>query len=57
MGLKLLSAALEKHDYILAAHVLVYGLLKASVERSRNTPAARTARKRYGSKRKKQEKE
>ncbi|HXZ94643.1 MAG TPA: hypothetical protein VEG28_01870 [Dehalococcoidia bacterium] len=48
MSLKLLSVALQKQDYNLAAHVLVYGLLKASVK---------NPRKCYGSKRKRPEKE
>ncbi|MBN2186148.1 MAG: hypothetical protein JW732_01705 [Dehalococcoidia bacterium] len=31
-AMKLLKAALEKQDYNLAAHVLVYGLMKAQVK-------------------------
>jgi hypothetical protein len=32
MKLKILRVALERQDYNLAAHVLVYGLVKAKVE-------------------------
>jgi hypothetical protein len=32
MKLRILRVALEKQDYVLAAHVLVYGLVKAKVE-------------------------
>jgi len=32
MKLKVLRIALERQDYTLAAHVLVYGLVKAKVE-------------------------
>ena len=34
--MKLLQLALEKQDYNLAAHILVYGLIKASQGTSRN---------------------
>ena len=34
---KLLPAALQKQDYYLAAHVLVYGLVKASVKATKNS--------------------
>jgi len=32
MKLKILRVALERQDYNLAAHVLVYGLVKAKIE-------------------------
>jgi hypothetical protein len=51
LSLKLLSAALQKQDYNLAAHVLVYGLIKASVKKSHNSLKC------YGGRKKKQEKE
>jgi hypothetical protein len=69
---KLLSAALQKQNYNLAAYVLVYGLLKASVEKPKNPPCVHPVKVReargimntdfqaphnsYGIKRKKQEK-
>jgi len=34
--LRVLQVALERQNYDLAAHVLVYGLVKAKVEESRN---------------------
>jgi len=34
LGFKILRVALEKQEYDLAAHVLVYGLVKAKVEES-----------------------
>jgi hypothetical protein len=52
LSLKLLPAALQKQDYILAAHVLVYGLVKASVKKPKNSQSAFGARKCYGSRRK-----
>ena len=33
--MKLLQVALERQDYDLAAHVLVYGLVKAKVEKAK----------------------
>jgi hypothetical protein len=51
LSLKLLPAALQKQDYNLAAHVLVYGLIKASVKKSHNSLKC------YGGRKKKQEKE
>jgi len=33
--MKLLQVALQRQDYNLAAHVLVYGLVKASIEESK----------------------
>ncbi|OGN97879.1 MAG: hypothetical protein A2Z77_02380 [Chloroflexi bacterium RBG_13_51_36] len=36
---KLLPAALQKQDYNLAAYVLVYGLVKASVKNPKNPPS------------------
>jgi hypothetical protein len=53
---KLLPAALQRQDYNLAAHVLVYGLVKASVKNPKNPPDFREPRNGYGSKKKKQEK-
>jgi hypothetical protein len=52
----MLPAALQKQDYNLAAHVLVYGLVKASVKRPKNPLNFRGPQKCYGSKRKRQEK-
>jgi hypothetical protein len=54
---KLLPAALQKQDYRLAAHVLVYGLIKASLKNPRNSPNIQRSYSRYGKKRKKQKKE
>jgi hypothetical protein len=51
LSIKLLPAALQKQDYNLAAHVLVYGLIKASVKNSQNSPKC------HGVRKKKQEKE
>jgi len=34
--LKLLKLALEKQDYNLAAHILVYGLIKAKINQVNN---------------------
>jgi hypothetical protein len=51
LSVKLLSSALQKQDYSLAAHILVYGLIKASVKKSQNSPKC------YGGRKKKQEKE
>lgn len=34
--MKLLKLALEKQDYNLAAHILVYGLIKAKVDQANN---------------------
>jgi hypothetical protein len=48
--------ALQKQDYNLAAHVLVYGLVKASVTNSRSSPSFQRLQNRHGSKKKKQEK-
>jgi len=64
-SVKLLPAALQKQDYYLAAHVLVYGLVKASVKTTENSvnPPISLSRslpephKSYGSRRKKQAKE
>jgi len=36
--MKLLQLALEKQNYILAAHILVYGLIKAKVDRYPRNP-------------------
>jgi hypothetical protein len=36
---KLLPAALKKQNYNLAAHLLVYGLVKASVRNPKNPPS------------------
>jgi len=55
--MKLLSAALQMQDYNLAAHILVYGLIKASLENPRNSPNLQRSQNRYGNKRKRQEKE
>jgi len=52
---KLLPVALQKQDYNLAAHVLVYGLVKASVKKPKNSLSFQEPRKCYGSKRKRQE--
>jgi hypothetical protein len=57
LSLKLLPVALQKQDYNLAAHVLVYGLIKASVKTPKNSANFRGPRKCYGSRRKKQAKE
>jgi hypothetical protein len=54
--MKLLAAALQKQEYNLAAHILVYGLVKASLENLRNSPGLHMSRNRYGNKRKRQEK-
>ena len=54
---KLLPAALQKQDYYLAAHVLVYGLVKASVKTPKISANFRELRKCYGSRRKKQTQE
>jgi len=61
---KLLPAALQKQDYNLAAHILVYGLVKASVKITKNSVNPSTSlrtsfqgpRNFYGSRRKRQEK-
>jgi len=50
----LLSVALERHHYVLAAHILVYGLIKASLKMTENSHGSQ---KRYGRKRRKQEKD
>jgi hypothetical protein len=63
--MKLLPAALQKQNYALAAHVLVYGLVKASVKNPKNPPnpstslrrSIRGARNYHGSERKKQQEE
>jgi hypothetical protein len=55
--MKLLSVALHDQEYNLAAHILVYGLIKASVENRSNSPNTRRSRKRDGNKRKKQERD
>jgi hypothetical protein len=55
--LKLLPAALRKQDYILAAHVLVYGLVKASVKKPKNSTDSWGSRKCYGSGKKRKEEE
>jgi hypothetical protein len=54
---KLLPAALQKQDYNLAAHVLVYGLVKASVKTPKNSLNFRGPQQCYGSRKKKPEKE
>jgi hypothetical protein len=55
---KLLPAALQKQDYNLVAHVLVYGLVKASVKKPKKSADFWESRsKRYGSRRKGQEKD
>jgi len=36
LNVKLLQVALQKQDYNLAAHVLVYGLVKARAKYSKN---------------------
>jgi len=57
LSLKLLPAALRKQDYILAAHVLVYGLVKASVKKPKNSTDSWGSRKCYGSGKKRKEEE
>jgi len=58
LSLKLLTAALQKQDYNLAAHVLVYGLVKASVKKHKKSADFREPRsKNYGNRRKKREEE
>ncbi len=47
--MKLLTIALQKQDYNLAAHVLVYGLIKASVKEPENPPKLRGHQKCHGS--------
>jgi len=42
--MKLLKIALEKQDYNLAAHVLIYGLIKASQEKTRDSANLRKLR-------------
>jgi hypothetical protein len=44
---KLLPAALQKQDYSLAAYVLVYGLVKASVKKPKNSLDLRRPRNSY----------
>ena len=51
--MKLLTIALQKQDYNLAAHVLVYGLVKASVKDLKKPPKFRGHQKCYGNKGKK----
>jgi len=49
--MKLLQLALEKRNYNLAAHVLVYGLIKAKVDRyPRNPQNSRSPRGCHGNK-------
>jgi len=43
--MKLLRVALERHDYNLAAHVLVYGLVKAKVKELKNGQKTRRSTK------------
>jgi hypothetical protein len=54
---KLLLVALQKQDYNLAAHVLVYGLVKASVKNPRNSPNLQRSQDPHDRKKKSQEKE
>lgn len=42
MKLRILRVALERQDYNLAAHVLVYGLVKAKVEETRENGKKRS---------------
>ena len=48
--MKLLKAALEKQDYNLAAHVLVYGLVKAQVKYPKISSNSLGHRNHYGKK-------
>jgi len=48
--MKLLKVALEKQDYNLAAHVLVYGLIKAQVKYPENSSNFLGPRNYYGKK-------
>ncbi|MDH4300256.1 MAG: hypothetical protein OEV54_06395 [Dehalococcoidia bacterium] len=54
--MKLLPAALQRQDYSLAAHVLVYGLVKASLKNPGHSPNLQASQNRYGRKRQRQEK-
>ena len=49
-AMKLLKAALEKQDYNLAAHVLVYGLVKAQVKYPKISSNSLGHRNHYGKK-------
>ena len=45
MKLKILHLALEKQDYNLAAHTLVYGLIKAKIEEKNRKDAKKRSAK------------
>ena len=56
MSLRLLPAALQKQEYDLAAYVLVYGLVKASVRKPKNSVNIRRLGNSHDSKKKRKEK-
>jgi hypothetical protein len=51
--MKLLKTALDKQDYNLAAHVLVYGLIKATQETTRDSANLSNLRNCHATKNKK----
>jgi hypothetical protein len=55
--MKLLQLALEKQDYNLAAHILVYGLIKASQRTSRNPANPGQPRNHHGNKNSKKQRQ
>lgn len=55
--MKLLQLALDRQDYNLAAHVLVYGLIKASQGTSQSPANFRQPRNQHGSKNSKEQRQ